>query len=321
MGHSANSSTAFVNSPCGVVNTVGPGIDMAGTVGTTITKGGNVKKQIISIFCGLALLFSSAVVFANENNGDDDNGNQNHTCQGGHNCNGDSTATADAKAKATAKVKVKVNIKNKNQQGQVQVQRQSTKNSNSAKQTVTIVNEDKREFLRAPSLLATPSVVVPFKQDSWINHPTYMPGVLTFEQANECRAASIDDEFDGTSRESTESIQLVYLTKTLPKAATASYVGTAWTEGESDTPFITSLCEAAYRAMEEGINLGFVSYAIKPLSKTSSFGLGSSVAGSITPPAALSSPYAVSGTMGPSIGKSKSWVEGELTIHITGFRR
>jgi hypothetical protein len=216
------------------------------------------------------------------------------------------------------KQKVDVDV----QQGQGQSQRSDVYN-------VQVV-ETPRDFLDAPWFMWLPDAVQPYKPDGWISSPgRFVPTRLTFEEAARCRRSGISDSWDGTSpaiitaKREDRVIELMYpqLQKDT-SVPTGRFLGTAKARDDDDPAFTTVVCEAAYRAMEEGVEIGEVTFAIRGVSTYKGFSIGPSIAASVIPSAASqNSPYGVAPAIGGGTGFSSTRVEGELIVHITGFAK
>jgi hypothetical protein len=159
----------------------------------------------------------------------------------------------------------------------------------------------------------------PYKPESFVNGPVFLPAEMTLAEAKECRDSKVS--WHGGSLEKVGSIRLFYTARQeKPDVALAmgNYVGTAMATA-SDRPFIAALCEAAYRAMSHGASVGVVDFGIRP--KNTMFGLGFGASGGATGlPAAGAHPYAIAGTLGFGTGWSSQRVEGEVVVQLTALR-
>lgn len=202
-------------------------------------------------------------------------------------------------------------------QGQSQGQGQNNYQRIDPSQTVTF--DSPRPFLEAPGLTIAPEGSRPYNPEGWIHAPgLLLPTHLTFTQADSCRAGGISDSWDGNSlpgeaAEMTLWYAALKVGEPFPVRFT-HYLGTAMVETDSDHAFVTAVCEAAYRAMEEGADMGIVSSKIRPRNK--SWGVGLPASG-----AASSATSGLAGTAGMALGVSNAYVEGDLFIHITSFTR
>ncbi len=208
----------------------------------------------------------------------------------------------------------------KQKQGQFQIginkQGQNNNQVINPEQTVTFVSP--REYLAAPALTVAPGATRPYEPKSYIHGPgLLLPTHMTFVQADSCRAGGISDDWDGNSlADEASEITLWYPNLKAGEAFPVRfthYLGTAMSETDSDHAFVTAVCEAAYRAMEEGANMGIVTFKIRPRSK--SWGVGLPASG------AASSTGGLAGTAGMALGVSNAYVKGDLFVHITSFTR
>jgi hypothetical protein len=184
-----------------------------------------------------------------------------------------------------------------------------------------IVLEGSTNLPQLPGVPSAPSnFSQPYKPESFINTPVFLPGEMTMTEARECRHAK-SSWYGGSRDDEATSIKLVYAAKAAskPGAVTmSSYVGTAMAT-TSDGPFIAALCEAAYRAMRKGATVGMVEFGIRP--KNTMFGIGFGASGGATGlPAAGAHPYAIAGTLGFGTGWSNQRVEGEVLLQLTALR-
>lgn len=184
-----------------------------------------------------------------------------------------------------------------------------------------IVLEGSTNLPQLPGILPAPSnFSQPYKPDTFINTPVFLPAEMTLAEAKECRDAKVN-WYGGTRDDGTRSIKLFYAKK--PQSgvggmAMANYVGTAMAT-TSDGPFIAALCEAAYRAMRNGATVGMVEFSIRP--KNTMVGIGFGTSGGATGlPAAGAHPYAIAGTLGFGTGWSNQKVEGEVVLQLTALR-
>jgi hypothetical protein len=159
----------------------------------------------------------------------------------------------------------------------------------------------------------------PYRPDTFVNLPAFLPAEMTLAEAKECRDSKVS--WYGGSREKSNSIKLLYSAKQESPAEAmtmASYVGTAMAQ-TSDGPFLAALCEAAYRAMRKGATVGIVDYSVRPKNTMSGIGYGAS-GGATGLPAAGTHPYAVAGALGFGTGWSNQRVEGEVLLQLTALR-
>ena len=184
-----------------------------------------------------------------------------------------------------------------------------------------IILEGSTNLPQLPGVPAAPSnFSQPYKPDTFINTPVFLPPEMTLAEAKECRNAKAS-WYGGARDDEASSIKLFYATKpeSRPGGLTmANYVGTAMTT-TSDGPFIAALCEAAYRAMRKGATVGMVEFSIRP--KNTMVGIGFGASGGATGlPAAGAHPYAIAGTLGFGTGWSNQRVEGEVVLQLTALR-
>jgi hypothetical protein len=184
-----------------------------------------------------------------------------------------------------------------------------------------IVLEGSTNLPQLPGVPSAPSnFSQPYKPDSFINTPVFLPAEMTLTEAKECRNAK-SSWYGGSKDDEAASIKLFYARKpeSGPGGMTmANYVGTAMAT-TSDGPFIAALCEAAYRAMRKGAAVGMVEFSIRP--KNTMFGVGFGASGGATGlPAAGAHPYAIAGTLGFGTGWSNQRVEGEVLLQLTALR-
>jgi hypothetical protein len=159
----------------------------------------------------------------------------------------------------------------------------------------------------------------PYKPETFVNVPAFLPAEMTLAEAKTCRDSKVS--WSGRSREEAQSIRLFYAAKqetpAVPLTMT-NYVGTAMAR-TSDGPFIAALCVAAYTAMSKGASVGVVDFSIRP--KNTMFGIGFGASGGATGlPAAGAHPYAIAGALGFGTGWSNQRVEGEVVLQLTGLR-
>jgi hypothetical protein len=170
-----------------------------------------------------------------------------------------------------------------------------------------------------PSVMPAPSnFSQPYKPETFVNTPAFLPAGMTRGEANGCRDSKV--AWYGGARESVQSIRLFYATKHATAAVPmtmASYVGTA-TARVSDGPFVAALCEAAYAAMGHGASVGLLNYSVRPRNTMSGTGFGAA-GGATGLPAAGAHPYAIAGTLGFGTGWSSQRVEGEVVVQLTGL--
>ncbi|HKB41037.1 MAG TPA: hypothetical protein VKD72_31710, partial [Gemmataceae bacterium] len=178
----------------------------------------------------------------------------------------------------------------------------------------------------SPSLPQLPGFVPPlsnfsqpYKPDTFVNGPVFLPKEMTLAEAKACRDSSV--RWYGASHPESVSIKLFYASqKESPGVplTMANYVGTAIATS-SDRPFITALCEAAYKAMNNGASVAVVDFIIRP--KNTMLGIGFGTSGGATGlPAAGTHPYAIAGALGFGTGWSNQKVEGEVMLQLTGLR-
>ncbi|HEX3179277.1 MAG TPA: hypothetical protein VHZ49_21565 [Methylomirabilota bacterium] len=184
-----------------------------------------------------------------------------------------------------------------------------------------IVLEGSVNLPQLPGVPSAPSnFSQPYKPDTFINTPVFLPREMTLSEAKACRSAK-SSWYGGARDDEAPAIKLFYARKpeSGPDAITmASYVGTAMVT-TSDGPFIAALCEAAYRAMRKGATAGMVEFSIRP--KNTMFGIGFGASGGATGlPAAGAHPYAIAGTLGFGTGWSNQRVEGEVVLQLTAVR-
>ena len=160
----------------------------------------------------------------------------------------------------------------------------------------------------------------PYKPDTFVNGPKFLPDTMTLEQADACRDGSV--KWYGAKVDEATSLTLYYAgVSQLPvgTVSMANYVGTATAAGV-DRPFLPVLCEAAYKAMKQGASIAMVSSAIRPKNKMFGFGFGASGGGSGIPAALATNPYTLAGALGFGTGWSSQKVEGEILVEITALR-
>lgn len=181
-------------------------------------------------------------------------------------------------------------------------------------------------FLQLPGFLGVPSnFSQPYKPDTWVNGPgPIVPSTLSMAQADECRSSGISDSWDGASRASTESIELIWPTlgQKFPTLSTpTSYLGTSKVSATEKYSFMATVCQAAYQAMKHGATRGIVSFVVRPKNKTAGIGFGGSAGASGVPSGVTAAnPYSVAGLLGFGTGVARAYVEGELIMHITALR-
>lgn len=178
----------------------------------------------------------------------------------------------------------------------------------------------------SPSLPQLPGFVPPasnfsqpYKPDTFVNGPVFLPREMTLAEAKECRDSKV--RWFGRSRGESDSIRLFYTSqKESPGVpmTMATYVGTAMANS-SDGPFIATLCEAAYKAMKEGATQAVVDFIVRPKNTMQGVGFGTS-GGATGLPAAGTHPYAIAGALGFGTGWSNQKVEGEVVLQLTGLR-
>ena len=160
----------------------------------------------------------------------------------------------------------------------------------------------------------------PYKPDTFVNGPKFLPDAMKLEQADACRNGKV--KWYGTSQEQVVSITLYYAgVSQIPTTTVtmANYVGTATATG-TDLPFLTVLCEAAYRAMKRGANVAMVNSTIRPKNTMVGIGFGGSAGGSGVPDVKSVNPYSFAGVLGFGTGWSSAKVEGEILVELTGLR-
>jgi hypothetical protein len=176
-------------------------------------------------------------------------------------------------------------------------------------------------LLPLPGFFAVPNnFSQPYKPDTFVNGPKFLPDTMTLEQADACRGGSV--KWYGARQDEVASITLYYAgVSQIPggTATMANYVGTATAAGV-DRPFLTVLCEAAYKAMKQGASVAMVNSAIRPTNKMFGLGFGASGGGSGVPQATAVNPYTLAGVLGFGTGWSSQKVEGEILVELTGLR-
>jgi hypothetical protein len=178
----------------------------------------------------------------------------------------------------------------------------------------------------SPSLPQLPGFVPPmsnfsqpYKPDTFVNGPAFLPKEMTLTEAKSCRDSSV--RWYGSSHIESTSLKLFYTAQKespgVPMTMT-NYVGTAVATA-SDRPFIAALCEAAYKAMNQGATQAVVDFIIRP--KNTMYGLGFGTSGGVTGlPTAGAHPYAIAGALGFGTGWSNQKVEGEVMLQLTALR-
>lgn len=178
----------------------------------------------------------------------------------------------------------------------------------------------------SPSLPQLPGFVPPasnfsqpYRPDTFVNGPVFLPKEMSLAEAKTCRDSDV--RWYGTSRGDSTSIKLFYTSqKESPgiPLTMGNYVGTA-VASSSDGPFITALCEAAYKAMKQGATVAIVDFIVRP--KNTMLGIGFGTSGGATGlPAAGTHPYAIAGALGFGTGWSNQKVEGEVVLQLTALR-
>lgn len=184
-----------------------------------------------------------------------------------------------------------------------------------------IVLEGSVDLPQLPGVTPAPSnFSQPYRPDTFVNTPAFLPAEMTQEEAKRCRDSKVS-WFGGARPGDVPAIRLFYAAKQERPAvppSMAHYVGTAMAVS-TDGPFIAALCEAAYRAMRKGATVGVVDFAVRP--KNTMFGIGYGASGGATGlPAAGAHPYAIAGTLGFGTGWSSQRVEGEVVVQLTALR-
>jgi hypothetical protein len=178
----------------------------------------------------------------------------------------------------------------------------------------------------SPSLPQLPGFVPPasnfsqpYKPDTFVNGPAFLPKEMTLSEAKACRDSSV--RWYGSSHTESTSIKLFYAAqKESPGVpmTMANYVGTAVATA-SDRPFVAALCEAAYKAMNQGATQAVVDFIIRP--KNTMYGVGFGTSGGVSGlPTAGTHPYAIAGALGFGTGWSNQKVEGEVMLQLTALR-
>ena len=140
---------------------------------------------------------------------------------------------------------------------------------------------------------------------------------MTRKQANDCRDASV--KWYGGDRDGVEEIILFEDAAKPPVPMEMNaYVGTAVAIGK-DKPYLAVLCEAAYKAMRNGVSHALLAHVVRPENASSGIGFGSS-AGMSGLPVAGANPYAIAAAIGFGTGWSTIKVKGEVMVELTGFR-
>ena len=182
-----------------------------------------------------------------------------------------------------------------------------------------------------PNLIQLPGVMgayqnftQPYKPEVFINGAgPIRPTRMTMDQADKCGSGlgfwGVNSDYVGASSSTSQSIALYYPAwdKVLPTGDISAYVGTSSVSAK-DKPWLTTLCAAAKKAMENGASVGVVEYIIRPVNKSAGLMLGASFGGSGMAGAALN-PYALAGTLGGGFGVSNAYVQGELMLQVTGM--
>lgn len=187
-----------------------------------------------------------------------------------------------------------------------------------------------RDFLDIPGFMTLPDAIPPFKPEGFINAPSLLiPLKLTFKEADDCRKSAISDSWEGKSTKQSEEIELLYpqfdqkFRDSLEAARVnvQSYHGTAKSHADDDYSFIAVVCEAAYRAMEEGAQFGVVQFAVRPTTKYRGIVFGPTAGMSGQPNGASANPYGAAGGFSGGVGLSETFVDGILLVHITTFSK
>jgi len=180
-------------------------------------------------------------------------------------------------------------------------------------------------LIQLPGLMgAYQNFTQPYKPEVFINGAgPIRPTQMTMDQADKCGSGlgfwGVNSDYIGSSSSTSQSIALYYPAwdKVLPTGDISAYVGTASVSAK-DKPWLTTLCAAAKKAMENGATVGVVEYVIRPVNKSAGLMLGASFGGSGMAGAAMN-PYALAGTLGGGFGVSNAYVQGELMLQVTGM--
>jgi len=193
------------------------------------------------------------------------------------------------------------------EQGQSQGQGQSQAASGKAKSTssASITTTESPNFLSLPGVMGAPAILaIPPENHGNIMAPIALPKRMTYEQAQACRKAWLDDEYEGGRSENETRVVAIDYAKPHEAASLDMdlYLGTVSVTASAGYTFLPALCEAAFRALEEGATSILVNYTVEKANVTKGVGFGSSAGGSAIP--STSSPSALSGVAGFGTGYS-----------------
>lgn len=171
-----------------------------------------------------------------------------------------------------------------------------------------------------------PSSTQPQMPKGWVNIFGFKPSRMTYEEAEDCAGRKAD--WDGRRKVGfSREIQLFWaeeeaksppLTRIEAQIAMNRYVGTAKAADYERSSSMAVLCSAALKAMQNGAEIGLITYAYRPEGHTSSRGVGGTFGFSGIVQGGAN-PYAIAGGGGPMLGDSTSRTRGELLVHIQSF--